>query len=1653
MKTVQRLLVLFVLGMPLFSGCPDALAGSPFYLTAERSFSSAERPQIRLDYTETIKPMVVRVLRPKNLEQFLEGQFQVSRSYEEPVSELNLGHYFVKGLNKTEPPLRVFRTMLDSDFRQAFKDTPLHDSIVRTYEGPIATPPEQVIHNAPVGFETVREYYLELQFGGKSVTDPGWWFGDAYWREESYKIRQLNLDPLPDGIYLVQAVQGITEAQCILQVSSLSVQVKQSSEQFVAHVIDRDSNPVAGAVVSYRDSRGKWVNLDKRTDQSGETAFLNPDGVLDGKLVVRIQTDEGKKALVDTDFLPVKATADSVFIVTDRPIFKPGETFSFKGIVREQVNGQLRAPDSVDKEARVRLTRADGTPTDVEAKVPVTDFGSFSGTLGLDELQPPGLYRLVAEIGGKPYGGEFRVRDYIKPVFYLEMIDRSRTVTQGRRFFLKFRARRYSGGIPKELKYEVFLYRKKFEVPQWVTEAGSGLLAGNDYFGQIRSVSSLSEPRRVFSSVEARLSNNEDYGRMNTWESAPKVDESGDASFEFDIPVLDNAGEIKKNTWKAFKKRKKAQREQAASGAPVKDRDEWIYTLVVRALDQAGSQAVLSENIYVTLSDAQPSVRFSETTAGMGDKGQSISIRSTYPDGKPAPKCGGVVNLGIQQSADDFHVFATLPFSTDDQGMSKIPLPELKVKGRMSAVAILETIDGKSMRHSSRSEPAVMIVGGAEGETVFESRELELHAATTILSPGEKVRMLALLPSGWGKAESGTVWETIAGDKIFRTKPVSFKGRSRWFEVEARPEYGTGFYETITVPMGGGKFREQTLGFRIIPRDKVLKVDIFPEREETEALKPFKIDFQVKDSDGRPAARTELAVTVVDRAVYAVQSEIRPPIFDFFYPLRKLNLATFYSDELQGYGYGDILKKPNFRLGALKSQSKPTKKGMRDTAGWFPHVVTDAEGRTSVTVDMPANITEWLVTAIAADKEGRVGESIGKFRSVSDVSVEVLSPQFLREGEKASILVKAINYLAQSISLASRIEVSGALTASEQELSRSFSIDGKGETVQPLTIEAKGEGGSTVRVALEGEKNLRIGGAEEFDISVKAAAMNQLFAAVQKQDRLDTELPEAGRARELKILISPGLLGAALNASASLVSYPYGCTEQLVHSTVPNLVLMELVHKAGITNDQLGPLREVLVRAENNAAAGIKKLRQNQKSDGGFGLWPSDSEASIPVTLTALYGLKLAEKLKIEGAAQAYSQGTSWLSKQPRKEDSGGSALIGYDLSRFAELGSYHNPWEQQVEFVQSVANKDNPGVHDLIYALRIFAGYKDNEWDRFVVRFKDTDVKEKLTEKLIKVLDRLGPDDFAQIAQKNLGTFEELGFGFGAPYLVSAGMGVLDQLGSLSPELETKLKKVIIFYFKKGKWGSTFDTAEVILNSMGSLEREAAGFVREREANNRSIAVLKRNGETLGNLTPIPLGYVGIFKQPGELPDISSVTVQGIKPDETASATISADIPFRAVRSSSHGVTVERSFYRITPQGNEVLNLSRPLQKGDLVVSEVRVRRNQERDIHSMPSHFLVVEDGIPSLGVAISEDETYLADAGIQKVDDTYWGAIKETQRHPDKTVRIAKVLPGGEIKVYQVWRIGFSGKASIPPARAFDMYDEELWGNTSALEIETE
>ena len=127
----------------------------------------------------------------------------------------------------------------------------------------------------------------------------------------------------------------------------------------------------------------------------------------------------------------------------------------------------------------------------------------------------------------------------------------------------------------------------------------------------------------------------------------------------------------------------------------------------------------------------------------------------------------------------------------------------------------------------------------------------------------------------------------------------------------------------------------------------------------------------------------------------------------------------------------------------------------------------------------------------------------------------------------------------------------------------------------------------------------------------------------------------------------------------------------------------------------------------------------------------------------------------------------------------------------------------------------------------------------------------------------------------------------------------------------------MLLSHMKNGYWISTFDSALVIFNSLEILSREAAAFAREKQTNTRKILVLKKDGTLLGELARIPSGFTGRFQDPGALELLSQIRLEGLESTEFASATIAADVPFRAVAPKSDGVTIQRRFRRPGPSGS----------------------------------------------------------------------------------------------------------------------------------------
>lgn len=99
-------------------------------------------------------------------------------------------------------------------------------------------------------------------------------------------------------------------------------------------------------------------------------------------------------------------------------------------------------------------------------------------------------------------------------------------------------------------------------------------------------------------------------------------------------------------------------------------------------------------------------------------------------------------------------------------------------------------------------------------------------------------------------------------------------------------------------------------------------------------------------------------------------------------------------------------------------------------------------------------------------------------------------------------------------------------------------------------------------------------------------------------------------------------------------------------------------------------------------------------------------------------------------------------------------------------------------------------------------------------------DLAKRLSKRLQQALEAIDPANY----QSQRGQLaDRLGFRFGLPSVVSAGLGALQAAADLPPALETKLKRLLLQSQQHGYWVSTYDTAQVIFNTRELLSKEAA--------------------------------------------------------------------------------------------------------------------------------------------------------------------------------------------------------------------------------------
>ncbi len=1189
-------------------GAAGVAQAKPLYITVNRAFTPKESPVVDVAFMGK-EPVELRVLKPADLERYIEGQENLRRSWERPETQENPGRALAQGFNAMRQPGRYLLFSLNPEWRRALGATVAERGETETATtATMAEGPKKLV-DVPKDMSVVSRQWLNLDLGGdpRSFDVPGF---EGWSRTSSgYEERRVKLKPMAPGVYVLQLVQGTIEGQVVLVVTDLTMQVKQTDGQVLVRVADSQTQgPVADADVVIRQRGQKPIT--GKTNSQGEVTLTAKEP----KLVVTAQrAAQGgvDTAVVDTDFYSTLAVSPDVFLYSDRPIYKPGDEVQFRGIIRKPDGFLARIFSPAKRTVTVSLVPVAGGAKPRSVSLNIDEMGSFSGKLAAPNDAEEGVYRITAMLDDAPHVGEVRVQEYVKPTFFVEMTTDSDSVAPGGVITAKLKAERYAGGAPANTAYEVTLTRSALESPTWVDDAGLGGEGSAVTYGSASTTEGkLSVPDRLYSSLTERLeAGTADYS--DTWKSAETFGEDGTAEITVTVPAL----------------------------KPGEERNPYKYSLSVRARDDQGTFAGASKALYLSPVDVMGTLRLSSKVAKVKATPKLV-VRSTSLAGKVAEKTDGAVAFVLRTAHGDERELGNKTFVTDDDGVARVDVPTADV-GAVYARVTLKDKKGAEWKGEER-----LIVVGDGGEAVEWVPELSLTTLSAVVSPGDSAQIIALLPEEWGQGgkDAGPLWITLSGTTIFQTKVLQAKGRTVFIPVPVEKRFGSAVYVSVAYPTRSGRWSERTLPLRIIPKERVLTVSAQATVAEVAPLGEQTVRIKVKDHSGRGVA-AQVSVGVVDKAVYAVQPEFRPGVLDFFYPLVKNNVADFFSAEFQGYGYGHMLARALGMGGVQFAMVKPPKKKTdeRDTAYWNGSVMTDDTGAATVTFRMPSNQTLWTITAVAADAKGRVGEGQGQFASRGKALVHLSAPEFLREGDEATARLR----LQRGVDAGWKGDATVAVSSSVDALSASvnassLSLGDKSEAVTDLVLKAKAPGTSTLALSVTGTPQAL---KEARSIEVEARVVtDDVSASVRGGGKVTLPGPASARFTDVELVLQGDVSDAIFSDVRELLIYPHGCLEQLVATATPPLALALALEAQG--DDLDADNAALLAEARSRASVGVQRILGYAAPGGGFAWFPG-GPASVEMTLLALGGLAPAQKAGLLPGRQAMiTDQLNWLEGQ-----------------------------------------------------------------------------------------------------------------------------------------------------------------------------------------------------------------------------------------------------------------------------------------------------------------------------------------------------------------------------------------------------------------------
>ncbi|ANM32447.1 hypothetical protein ABI59_23105 [Acidobacteria bacterium Mor1] len=334
----------------------------------------------------------------------------------------------------------------------------------------------------------------------------------------------------------------------------------------------------------------------------------------------------------------------------------------------------------------------------------------------------------------------------------------------------------------------------------------------------------------------------------------------------------------------------------------------------------------------------------------------------------------------------------------------------------------------------------------------------------------------------------------------------------------------------------------------------------------------------------------------------------------------------------------------------------------RSTVFWQPDVVTGADGKATVEVSYPDSLTTWHATARAVTAHSAFGFGEADTRTNKPLIVRLQAPRFFVAGDKVTLSAIVNNNGETDLTVTPSLDVAG-LVLDGRGTADAVRVPAGGETRVDWTATARVAGDATLRAVVRADGH---SDAMEREYPVFEHGIDKLIARSGKVRGDDVtvtlELPDERRSTVMTVQVTPSMAVTMLDALPYLIDYPYGCTEQTMSRFLPAVITARTLEQLGIEQEAIagrmfGGIEAAhadsthpkgakdLAELDAMVQAGLKRLADFQRGDGGWGWW-KDSDSDPFMTAYVVWGLALADDAGVKIERNRLRRAVNWLDKE-----------------------------------------------------------------------------------------------------------------------------------------------------------------------------------------------------------------------------------------------------------------------------------------------------------------------------------------------------------------------------------------------------------------------